>query len=102
MAKQIRDPIQLRYHVLGVFNPARDTASRAVGNTIFQLARHPHIWTKLRRISLELGDTPLNFERLKSLVEFRHIVQETIRVCDPAVRLWRIAIRDAILPVGGA
>jgi cytochrome P450 monooxygenase len=43
MAKQIRDPIQLRYHVLGVFNPTRDTTSRAVGNGIFQLARHPHI-----------------------------------------------------------
>lgn len=101
MAKQIRDPIQLRYHVLGVFNPARDTTSRAVGNTIFQLARHPHIWTKLRWISLELGDTLLNFEKLKSLVEFRHFVQETIGVCDPAARVWRMAIRDTILPVGG-
>lgn len=28
MAKQIRDPTQLRYHVLGVFNLARDTTSR--------------------------------------------------------------------------
>jgi cytochrome P450 monooxygenase len=101
MAKQIRDPIQLRYHVLGVFNPARNGTARAVGNTLFQLARHPHIWTKLRKISLELGDTPLKFEKLNSLVEFRYVVQETIRVCGPAARVWPMAVRDTILPVGG-
>ncbi|CAD6442818.1 71e7a536-2767-4abd-a573-fa59dc2a9e71 [Sclerotinia trifoliorum] len=68
MAKHIRDPIKPRYHVLGVFNPARDTISIAVGNTLFQLARHPHIWTKLRKTSLEI-DEPLTFEKLKSLVD---------------------------------
>ena len=101
MAKEIRDPIALRYHVLGVFNPARDTTSIAVGNTLFQLARHPDVWAKLRQISLELGDTPLTFEKLKSLVYFRHVLHETIRVCGPAARVWRVAVRDTVLPLGG-
>lgn len=101
MAKQIRDPIALRYHILGVFNPARESTSVAVGNSIFQLARHPDIWAKLRRKSLELGDTPLTFEKLKSLLEFRYVVQETIRVVGPAARVWRMAVRNTILPVGG-
>ncbi|KAF7879434.1 hypothetical protein EAF04_000630 [Stromatinia cepivora] len=93
-------PAIRRRYVLGVFNPARDTTSIAVGNTLFQLARHPHIWTKLRETSLEI-DEPLTFEKLKSLVEFRYVIQETIRVCRPAARVWRMAIRDTILPLGG-
>jgi cytochrome P450 monooxygenase len=101
MAKQVRDPIQLRYHILGVFNPARDTTSILVGNALFQLARHPQVWAKLRKTSLELGDTPLTFEKLKSLVDFRYVIHETIRVCGPAARIWRVAIRDTVLPVGG-
>ncbi|APA10335.1 hypothetical protein sscle_06g051050 [Sclerotinia sclerotiorum 1980 UF-70] len=92
-AKQIRDPIKLRYHVLEVFNPTRDTTSITIGNTLFQLTRHPHIWTKLRKTSLEINE-PLTFENLKHLVDFRYVIQETIRV-------WRIASRDTILPLGG-
>lgn len=101
MAKQVRDPIQLRYHVLAVFLPARDSAGIAVNNMLFQLARHPHIWTKLRKQALELGDTPLTFEKLKSLVEFRYVFHETVRTIGPAARVWRMAVRDTVLPVGG-
>jgi cytochrome P450 monooxygenase len=72
-----------------------------VSNALFQLARHPYIWTKLRQISLELGDARLTFEKLKSLVEFRYVLLETIRICGPAACVWRIAVRDTILPVGG-
>lgn len=35
MAKQIRDPIQLRYYVLAVFLPVRDSAGIAVNNMLF-------------------------------------------------------------------
>ena len=101
LAKQIRDPIQLRYQILGVFLPARDTTSIAVGNVLFQLARHPHIWTKLRGVSLELGDEPLTIEKLKSLVEFRYVLLETIRLVGPAARVVRTAVRDTVLPSGG-
>ncbi|KAJ8064446.1 hypothetical protein OCU04_006784 [Sclerotinia nivalis] len=101
MAKQIRDPIALRYHVLGFFAPARDVTSRLVANALFQLARHPNEWTKLRRISLELGDAPLSFGKLKQLAEFRYVLQETIRTVGPAARIWRAAVRDTILPRGG-
>ena len=101
MAKQIRDPIKLRYQILGVFLPARDTTSIAVGNCLFQLGRHPHVWTQLRRIALNLGDEPLSFQWLQSLVEFRYVVYETLRLSGPAARVSRVALRDTILPSGG-
>lgn len=101
MAKHVRDPIALRYHMLGFFNPARDATSRMVANALFQLARHPHEWIKLRRVALELGDTPLTFENIKQLAEFRYVLHETIRTVGPAARVWRVALRDTVLPRGG-
>ncbi|CZR52720.1 related to n-alkane-inducible cytochrome P450 [Phialocephala subalpina] len=101
MAKEIRDPIQLRYHVLAVFLPGWDGAGRATSNMIFQLARHPDIWTKLRQKALDVGDAPLTFEKLKSLAEFRYTFYETVRTIGPVGRIWRVAIRDTVLPVGG-
>ena len=41
MAKEIRDPIELRYQILQVFLPARNTTSIAVGNALFHLAKKP-------------------------------------------------------------
>jgi cytochrome P450 len=101
MAKQIRDPIDLRFQILNVFAASRATTSILMGNMIFHLARHPKIWTELRQQSLELGDTPLTFELLKSLTFFRHVIHETLRLTGPSGRTRRQAVRNTILPVGG-
>lgn len=101
MAKEIRDPIELRFQILHVFLPARDTTSIAVGNALFHLARNPKVWTDLRSSALSLGSQPLTFEVLKSLVLFKHVLFETIRLQGPSGRVLRTALRDTILPVGG-
>ena len=54
MAKQIRDPVELRFQVLNVFLPARDSTGIAISNVIFNLARHPDIWAELREQALAL------------------------------------------------
>jgi cytochrome P450 len=100
MAKEIRDPIQLRYNVLFVFVPGRVGAGRAASNMIFQLARNPDIWMQLRQTALDSGDAPLTFENLKSLPEVRYIFHETVRTIGLVGRIWRVAIRDTILPTG--
>jgi len=43
----------------------------------------------------------LTFESLKSLVDFRYVIFETLRLQGPAGRQVRRAIRDTILPRGG-
>lgn len=101
MAKEIRDPIELRYQILQVFLPARDTTSIAVGNALFHLARQPSLWTDLRNTALALGSQPLTFELLKSLIPFRNVLFETIRLQGPSGRVLRTALRDTILPLGG-
>lgn len=101
MAKQIRDPIDLRFQILNVFVPGRDTTSILVANILFHLARNPEIWTQLRAESMALGETPLTFEVLKSLKLFQYVIDETLRLQGPSGRVPRKAIRDTILPVGG-
>ena len=100
MAKQIRDPLKLRYHILNAFLPIRDTTFIALGNTIFHLARNPNVWTDLRTSALALGSQPLTFDLLKSLVSFRHVIYESLRLQGPSGRVFRTALRDTILPVG--
>ncbi|TVY84310.1 Cytochrome P450 monooxygenase lepH [Lachnellula suecica] len=101
MAKQTRDPIDLRFQILNVFLPAREGMAILVGNAMFHLARNPKIWTQLRDESLGLGDRELNFETLKSLQLFKHVVHEALRLQGPSGRVQRIAKRNTILPVGG-
>ena len=101
MAKEIRDPIELRSQILNVFLPARDTTSIAVSNTLFHLARNPKVWNDLRSEALSLGSERLTFEVLKSLTLFRYVLLETIRLQGPSGRVLRTALRNTILPVGG-
>ena len=101
MAKEIRDPIELRFQILNVFLPARDTTSIAVANALFHLARNPNVWTDLRSAALSLGSQPLTFEVLKSLTLFKYVLFETIRLQGPSGRVLRTALRNTLLPVGG-
>ena len=101
MAREIRDPIELRYQILGVLIPARDTSSILVGNALFHLARNPHLWAGLRETALQMDPDTLTFESLQSLTNFRHIIWERLRLQGPCGRLLRRARRDTILPQGG-
>ena len=101
MAKQVRDPVELRFQVLNVFLPARDSTGIALSNVFFNLARNPHVWTELREQALALGDEPLTFELLKSLPLFKYVLFESLRLQGPSGRLARTALQDTILPRGG-
>ncbi|PQE07505.1 Cytochrome P450 family protein [Rutstroemia sp. NJR-2017a BBW] len=62
MAQHTPDPISLRFQVLQVFIPARDTTAIMLSKAIFHLARTPDIWTQLRAESMALGDRRLTGE----------------------------------------
>jgi cytochrome P450 monooxygenase len=101
MVKVIRDPVALRFEILNIFFPARDSTAIALSNTFFHLARNPEVWMELRRQSLSLGDKLLTFEVLKSLPLFRYALFEGIRLQGPSGRIARTAVRDNVLPRGG-
>ncbi|KAJ8067347.1 hypothetical protein OCU04_004700 [Sclerotinia nivalis] len=84
MAKMTQDPYELRMQIINVFFPARDTAAIAFGDVIFELARHPTEWKKLKtEVDSIKPSQALNFEFL------------------PASRLGKISLKDTFLPKGG-
>ena len=106
MAKEIRDPIRLRFELINIFLPSHDTTAALLSNIFFQLARHPKYWAQLRETALALPFDPsdpatLSFSALKSLLLFRYIIQETFRTIGPVGRVFRAARKDTILPRGG-
>lgn len=101
MAKEIQDPIKLRFQLLNIFFPARDTSAVLTSNALFFLARNPHIWTDLRTQALAIANQPLTFELLKSLSSFRYTLFEAIRLQGPSGQVRRVALRDTTLPRGG-
>ncbi|KAG5978731.1 hypothetical protein E4U55_006015 [Claviceps digitariae] len=100
-AKQIRDPVELRYEMMNVFLPAFESISVVFANALFHIARNPCIWMDLRQQAMALGDQPLTFELLKSLSSFRHVMLESLRLHGSSGRLQRTATRDTVLPRGG-
>ena len=100
MIKQTQDPTTLRFELLNVFFPARETTAIALSNTLFHLARNPSVWAQLREKALPLKDKPLSFEDVRSIPLFKYALLEGIRLQGPSGRFQRIAIRDTKLPRG--
>lgn len=101
MAQAYRDPVELRFQLLNIFFPARDTTAILVSNTLFCLARRPEHWAELRKQALDLEDQPLTFELLKGLSAFRYTLFESLRLYGPSGQIRRRALRDTTLPRGG-
>ncbi|KAG6005359.1 hypothetical protein E4U21_000210 [Claviceps maximensis] len=100
-AKQIQDPLELRYEMMNVFLPAFESISVVLANALFHIARNPGIWQDLRQQAVGLGEQPLTFELLKSLSSFRHVMLESLRLHGSSGRMQRTATRDTVLPRGG-
>ncbi|KAF7898275.1 hypothetical protein EAF00_004721 [Botryotinia globosa] len=103
MTKITQDPYDLRMHIINVFFPARDTAAIAFADVIFELARHPGEWKKLKmEVDSIDSSQALTFEYLRSLRVTKAIINESLRLHPAASRLGKISLRDnTILPKGG-
>ena len=101
MVKKSQDVYALRHQVMNIFFPARDTSGIAMTNVIFDLARHPHVWEKLRTEVQDIGDQKLTFEFIKNLKWPKMILNESLRLHLPATMAVKAALTDTILPVGG-
>ena len=106
LAKYVRDPVALRFEVLNVFIPSRDTTSALFGNLFWVLSRHPEEWQKLRRCvaNVQFNDSmppAVALVNLAALRPLRYVIYETLRAIGPTGRQFRVARRDTVLPRGG-
>ncbi|KAI9655175.1 MAG: hypothetical protein M1821_005658 [Bathelium mastoideum] len=101
MAKETRDPLDLRYQILNIFSPGHDATAVILSNTIFHIARHPKAWRKIREEVLHTDSKPLTYELLNSLKYLNNTIKESLRLTPFATLNMRICLQDTILPVGG-
>lgn len=105
LAKQTRDPNVLRDQSLNILLAGRDTTAGLLSFVIFEMAKNPQMWTKLRNEILErFGTTNLEditFENLKKCEYLKAVLNETLRLYPSVPRNARVATRNTTLPRGG-
>ena len=95
--------LDIRHQLLNVFLPAHEAIGVALTNIFFNLARHPLVYSKLRKEILNANLSPCNltFERLKSFKYLQFVISETFRLNPTIGTNSRMALKDTILPAGG-
>ncbi|KAL2430719.1 Cytochrome P450 monooxygenase [Exophiala dermatitidis] len=105
LAKETRDPLELRSELLNVLHASRDTTASLLGWCFYFLARHPDALATLREeIVTYLGSDPageITFSALWTCRYLQHVVNETIRMVGIVPMNERAAIHDTTLPRGG-
>lgn len=107
LAKETRDPIELRDQVLHLLLAGRDTTSSQLSWMVLLLARHPAEFDALRRTIVEVFGTvnapkqELTFESLKACKAISNVLFETIRLYPLIPVNARTAVRNTVLPLGG-
>ena len=77
LVKETQDRQFIRHQLLSCFLPMYQAAPIGLSDLFFQVARVSGVWTKLRAEALELGETPLTFEVLKSQKYLQCVIKES-------------------------
>ncbi|KAK6897691.1 Cytochrome P450 52A6 [Candida tropicalis] len=108
LVKQTRDPKVLQDQLLNIMVAGRDTTAGLLSFAMFELARHPEIWSKLREeieVNFGVGEESrveeITFESLKRCEYLKAILNETLRMYPSVPVNSRTATRDTTLPRGG-
>lgn len=81
-------------HMLGVMSAAHDTNASAMTSLVYALARWPEVQEKMRSELMDSGDTPPDFETLKSFSYSSNVFRETLRLWGPSHTLPRVALQS--------
>ncbi|KAL6713787.1 hypothetical protein ACLMJK_008279 [Lecanora helva] len=101
LVKVNKDKVDVQNQLLNAFLAAHDTTATLMTNTVFNLARNPRVYQKLREEVLHLDMQQVNFDELKGLPYLKNVINEALRVTGVVEQTARIALNDTILPTGG-
>jgi len=92
------DEEELVHNVYAFFGAGIATTSHSLCSTLFMLARHPEVQSKLQQ---ELTGVELEWESVKSLPFLSAVITESLRLCPPFTNLpARILTEEVELPGG--
>ena len=110
LAAQTQDPIELRSQLLNILLAGRDTTAGLLGWTMWEMARHPEMWTKLRAAVIAdfgeynetLAGEAISFAKLKGCSYLQHVINESLRLHSVVPFNLRLVAKDyTTLPRGG-
>ncbi|KAI5965400.1 uncharacterized protein KGF55_001621 [Candida pseudojiufengensis] len=108
LVKQTRDPKVLQDQLLNIMVAGRDTTAGLLSFCVFELARNPEVWAKLRKEIIDnFGEgedsnvDAITFENLKKCKYLKAVLDETLRLYPSVPVNFRTATRDTTLPRGG-
>lgn len=104
MAEQTDDKIELRNQVLQALMAASETTAFLISNVFFELSRNPPVLQRLRdeMNSLDLSKAmDLESEQLSGMKYLQHVLNETMRLHPIFSQMFRVALADTKLPLGG-
>lgn len=108
LVKQTKNPKVLQDQLLNIMVAGRDTTAGLLSFAMFELARNPKVWNKLREeieanfgVGEEARVEDITFENLKKCEYLKAILNETLRLYPSVPINFRTSTKDTTLPTGG-
>ncbi|KAH6850856.1 cytochrome P450 [Chaetomium sp. MPI-CAGE-AT-0009] len=102
LARTTRDAKAIRDQLMAVLIAGRDTTAATLSWAVYELARCPAVWARLRRDVLAAvgASAAPTYEDLKALPYLTHTLNETLRLYPAVPYNLRAALCDTSLPGG--
>ena len=101
LAKYTQDPLILRSETLHILSAGRDTTGALLGWIFYFLARHPHVFEKLRNVIAVHFGGGIDFASMKSCDYLHACINEAFRIAAVIPIMERVSTEDTTLPRGG-
>lgn len=108
LVKETRDPKLLRDQLLNIMIAGRDTTASLMTFTMFELAKNPEIFRKLKEevherfgAGEDARTDDMTFETLKKCTTLKNIITEVLRMYPSVPVNYRFANKHTTLPRGG-
>ncbi|EXM19867.1 Cytochrome P450, E-class, CYP52 [Fusarium oxysporum f. sp. vasinfectum] len=98
MVRELPNDDEVRSHLCLLFVPNNETTLIFLSNVMWNLARQPEIWERLRQ---EVKGKELNFNSLRGMKLLQNVLTEAHRITPVGLFIARAAVRDTTLPRGG-
>lgn len=95
------DKLRIRSELLNNLMAGRDTSASMLANAVFELARHPEAWARLREEVDALHGSLPTHEQLQNMPYLRAVFNESMRLYPQLPENGRVALEDTVLPAGG-
>ncbi|KAI9704493.1 MAG: hypothetical protein M1820_005567 [Bogoriella megaspora] len=101
LARQTEDRVYLRNQLLAVFMAGHESTAVLVEDAIFEMVRHPEVWSRARVEAENLSGKSLTFESVRSQGYMYQIIKEVLRLHPLSPTSSRVALAPTVLPNGG-